>query len=422
MLRIILLLCIAVLCSSITVPLKIANETVYFYANGTLDAEKIRHHIHYIQCHYQQSRTARSLCRFDAPLRKRRVESIELFSPSHAATPVGELRVGGQAFNAIFDTVRRLHSQERSDSMLLIDIGLLHHFAPFCELSTQLTLEIVPVTIVDPRAYLPETSPTARRVGEDRLTHIPAGGVSVVSRWRDVMTVGGIETITTLDRGENHMFDPTWNAAMGICAMSRYDSSSGGALSMIEVLTGRQLLDRPVFAFSLSRLGQTTQVTENGGILSLGYHRRSVRFSPLEQDPRYAGLWAISGHLNSISSRMILASGCPFIILPVQLARSIFDAHGLLVEEYGTALIAKYICALPPHFHIRFPAISVTLSMDSIMLGVDENDFCILSIIGAMQVDITLGLPFFRSAYVAFDLIGRAGRYGTPGRVGIGPP
>ncbi|KAL9935185.1 hypothetical protein V8E36_006261 [Tilletia maclaganii] len=108
MLYIILLLSVAVLASSITVPLKIANETGYFYPNGTLDAENIRHHIRYVQCHCQQSRTARSLCRFDAPSRKRATESIGLSSAYDGATPVGELRVGGQTINVFFDTVRRL--------------------------------------------------------------------------------------------------------------------------------------------------------------------------------------------------------------------------------------------------------------------------------------------------------------------------
>ena len=111
MLRVILLLSVAVLGFSITVPLRIANETDFFYPNGTLDAARVRHHIHYVQCHYQQSRTARSLCRFDAPSRKRSASSIGLFSAYHSATPVGELRIGGQAFNVIFDTVRLLWSQ-----------------------------------------------------------------------------------------------------------------------------------------------------------------------------------------------------------------------------------------------------------------------------------------------------------------------
>ncbi|KAL9939472.1 hypothetical protein V8E36_001289 [Tilletia maclaganii] len=115
MLRIILLLCVAVLGSSITVPLtvsgssitvplKIANETVYFYPNGTLDAAKVKHHIHYVQCLRQHARIEHSLACFDASFWKRGFESIKLFSAYHAATPVGELRIGGQAINVIFDT------------------------------------------------------------------------------------------------------------------------------------------------------------------------------------------------------------------------------------------------------------------------------------------------------------------------------
>ena len=80
MLHIIPLLSVAVLASSITVPLKIGNETDYFYPNGTLDAENLRHHIRYVQCRCQQSRAAKNLCFFDAPLRERAVESIGLSS------------------------------------------------------------------------------------------------------------------------------------------------------------------------------------------------------------------------------------------------------------------------------------------------------------------------------------------------------
>ncbi|KAL9936748.1 hypothetical protein V8E36_003983 [Tilletia maclaganii] len=383
--HIILLLSVAVLNSSITVPLRIANETDFFYPNGTLDAANVRHHIHYFQCHSQQSRRAKSLCRFDAPLHKHSASSIGLFSAYHAATPVGELRIGGQAFNVIFDT-------------------------------------IVPVTIVDPRAYHPDESRTALRIEQPRLSLYPTIGERQVSRWRDVTSVGGIQTTTTFDRAEQHIFTSDQTVAMGICAMSRYHTSSGGAYSLIEVLARNSLINQPVFALSLSRLEQTTQTAPNGGTLSLGYHRRRLRFSPLEQDPRYAGLWAISGHLNNIPSTMILASGSPFIILPVRLARSIFGTLGLVVEEHDTTLFAKYVCTSPPDFYITFPAISVRLDRDSVRFDVDEAGLCISSIIGEVQRDIMLGLPFFRSAYVAFDLSGRVGQYGAHGRIGIGLP
>ncbi|KAL9933140.1 hypothetical protein V8E36_007858 [Tilletia maclaganii] len=385
MLQVILLLSVAVLGSSIIVPLRIGNETDFFHPNGTLDAANVRHHIHYIQCHCQQSRTARSLCRFDASLRKRRIESIELFSAYHAATPIGELKVGGQELNVIFDT-------------------------------------IVPVTIVDPRAYLPEASLTAQSVEQARWSVLPIMGMSQVSRWRDVTSVGGINTMTTFDRSEQHLITPAQPAAMGICAMSRHHTSFGGPYTLIEVLSQHQLRNKPVFALSFFRLEQTTLTTEHGGLLSLGLHRRGLRFLPLEQDLRYAGLWAISGHLNGIYSRMILASGSPFIVLPVTFARQIFDRPGLVIEQYGSTLIAKYACAHPPLFHITFRAISITLSSDSVRFGAVEAGHCISSIIGAEQDDITLGLPFFRSAYVAFDLSGRAGGSGPPGRVGIGLP
>ena len=137
MLQVILLLSVAVLGSSIIVPLRIANETDYFYPNGTLDAASVRHHIRYVQCHFQQSDIAKSVCRFDTPLPKRAVESIGLFSAYHAATPVGELRIGGQAINVIFDTVRRSRTCQCvicpdafSQHVTGLNIRLLLPFAP----------------------------------------------------------------------------------------------------------------------------------------------------------------------------------------------------------------------------------------------------------------------------------------------------
>ncbi|KAL9937155.1 hypothetical protein V8E36_004390 [Tilletia maclaganii] len=380
MLHIILLLSVAVLGFSITVPLRIANETDFFYPNGTLDAARVRHHIHYVQCHYQQSRTARSLCRFDAPSRKRDFASIGLLSAYHSATPVGELRIGGQAFNVIFDT-------------------------------------IVPVTTVDPRAYSPEASRTAHRIEQPRWSLYPTIGERQVSRWSDVTSVGGIQTTTTFDRAEQQLFSSAQTEAMGICAMSRYRPSSEEPYSLIEMLSRNFQLDEPVFALSL-----TPPTIANRGTLSLGHHRTGLRFSPLEQEQRYAGLWAISGRLNGRYSRMVLASGSPFIILPVRLARSIFGTLNLVVEEHGTTLFAKYDCARPPPFYITFPATSVVLDRDSVKCGVDAAGLCYSSIIGAEQNDIMLGLPFFRSAYVAFDLRSRAGRHGDQGRIGIGLP
>ncbi|KAL9933860.1 hypothetical protein V8E36_007518 [Tilletia maclaganii] len=376
MLHMILLLSVAVLASSITVPLKIANETGYFYPNGTLDAENIRRHIRYVQCRCQQSRTARSHCRFDAPSRKRATESIGLSSAYYGATPFGELRVGGQPINVFFDT-------------------------------------IVPVTIVDPRAYNPQASPTAQRIGQVRLSDVPIMGMSQVSRWYDVTSVGNIEAMTTFDRAEQAMFNPEQTDAMGICAMST------GALSLTEVLFRSFLLDQPVFAFSLSRIGPTA---DTGGTLFLGSHRTGLRYVPLEQDLRDAGLWAISGHLNGIYSRMILASGSPLIILPILLAISVFRRLNVVVQRQGPVLIAKYNCAGPPVFLITFRSSYVILSGDSVRYGLDAAGLCISSIVGEEQTYITLGLPFFRSAYVAFDPSGRAPRTGPQGRVGIGVP
>ncbi|KAL9940963.1 hypothetical protein V8E36_000451 [Tilletia maclaganii] len=243
------------------------------------------------------------------------------------------------------------------------------------------------------RAYRPGESRTAQPIRQPRFSLYSTIGERLVSRWSDVTSVGGIQTTTTFDRAEQEIFTPDQTEAMGICAMSRYRPSSGEPYSLIEVLFRSFQLDQPVFALSL-----TPPTIANGGTLSLGNHRPGLRFSPLEQGQRYAGLWAISGQLNGIDSRMVLASGSPFIILPVRLARSIFGTLGLLVEARDTTLFAKYNCARPPPFHITFPATSIFLDRNSVSFSVDAAGLCISSIIGAVQDDIMLGLPFFRSA------------------------
>ncbi|KAL9934178.1 hypothetical protein V8E36_007260 [Tilletia maclaganii] len=382
MLHIVFFFSIVVLSSSITVNPRAPNETTHLHHNGTLDAEKVVQHLRYVQCRFQSTQTANHLCPRFSRLEKRRAGSIELRSASTSAAPVGELSIVGRPTLVVFDTA-----------------------APF--------------SIFDPRTYNPELSQTAEQIGEPFAATFRDGRESQISRWRDFVRIGDIGARTTFHRAQEPIFDPTKTNAMGICALSRFGGLAGRPLSLIEEFSRADVIDRPVFAFALSRVGQTVP---SGGWLFLGFHRRSVHFAALDSDPRYAGLWAVRGSLNEIFSTMVLDTVSTFIVLPLEQARSIFDSFGLVAEQYDSVLMANYHCAFPPVISITIGSSRITLSRDSVKLSVEEPNICTLSIVGQEQGHITLGLPFFRSAYVAFDLGGRVGRSVRPARVGIGRP
>ncbi|KAL9938482.1 hypothetical protein V8E36_003105 [Tilletia maclaganii] len=240
-----------------------------------------------------------------------------------------------------------------------------------------------------------------------------------MSRWRDFVWIGTLVTKITFDRADIPIFDPTRTDAMGICALSRFDGLDGRPLSVIEELSRARLLDLPVFAFALSRRGQTSH---HGGWLFLGRHRRDVLFSDLDRDPNYAGLWAVRGSFNEIPSTMVFDTVSKLVVLPVHQARFIFTSLALDVEVHDGVLMAKYVCKHPPAFVIAISSSIIYLSGDNVQLNVERPNVCTLSIVGEEQDYITLGLPFFRSAYVEFDLVGHVGDPRRPGRVGIGLP
>ncbi|KAL9934859.1 hypothetical protein V8E36_006634 [Tilletia maclaganii] len=366
---------------AITVTLFASNSSGPFHRNGSLDAAQVTKHVHFIQCRYHRTRREDHLCRFHYGFAKRSRGHLELFQGGYAGTPVGELRFGGQPYLAIFDTAALFST-------------------------------------VDPSAYVPEASPTAEHIEQPYVNTLPDGPMSQLPRWRDVAYVGGIEARVTVSRAQHRIFDPAVTPAMGVCAMSRADGSSGGPRSVIQELVSARLLDRPVFAISLSN----SQAEAGGGILLLGSYRSGLRFVPLDRSPRYTGLWAFSAWIHGIHSTMILDSGSSFIILPIELARTLFHRLWLTVEQHGSTLMASYPCAHPPVFPIATAFRTIILSRESLRFGSDKDGICALSIIGAEQAHTTLGLPFFRSAYVAFDLHGSVPRGNLPGRIGIGYP
>ncbi|KAL9933602.1 hypothetical protein V8E36_007778 [Tilletia maclaganii] len=106
---------------------------------------------------------------------------------------------------------------------------------------------------------------------------------------------------------------------------------------------------------------------------------------------------------------MILDTGSSFIVLPLHMARDLFSRLGLQTEEYGTSLTAIYPCRYYPSIRIRTSQSHIALHPSSMRFGAEFNGWCKLSVIGANQEHVTLGRPFFESAYTIIDLSGRVG-------------
>ncbi|KAL9935597.1 hypothetical protein V8E36_005174 [Tilletia maclaganii] len=104
-----------------------------------------------------------------------------------------------------------------------------------------------------------------------------------------------------------------------------------------------------------------------------------------------------------------LHAGSAFIILPIQLARTLFSKLNLWTEELGTSLLARYPCARYPSISIRFGRRALILRPSSLQFGAEHEGWCTLSIIGEHQEQITLGRPFFENAYTVIDMNGWIG-------------
>ncbi|KAL9933885.1 hypothetical protein V8E36_006967 [Tilletia maclaganii] len=195
-------------------------------------------------------------------------------------------------------------------------------------------------------------------------------------------------------------------------SFSRHHDVSPNPVPPIYKMQQRLLLDRSLFAFSLPRAAHFEEYPETEGKLTIGaidYSacNEALRYNQVILSARYQDLWVVRGMVNRVRSRMILDTGSSFIVLPLSMARVVFTGLGLRTEEYGTSLIAWYLCRHYPFINIRTSRSSIVLHPSSMKFGFERDGWCLLNVIGADQEDVTLGRPFFENAYTVIDLAGR---------------
>ncbi|KAL9939862.1 hypothetical protein V8E36_001679 [Tilletia maclaganii] len=362
---------------SVTVPLHRLNNSGLLHPNGSLYHVGLDFHIQHIKHRYCLRQQTQRMCRRKYPALSRRINGqVSLDLSGLGAAPMVSIQIGGQALSVTFDTAAL-------------------------------------VTVVDSSIYNPHQSPSAFDLASYFQSRLPDGRISTVARWNDFMSITGIHVRACFDRSEERVFESSaTTAANGLLAFSRYDQESQNPAPPIYEMLAKSLLDWPIFAFSLARTGNSGTQGEIGGQLSIGtidhsaYHGRLSR-SVFERGPRYQGLWAIRGTINSYEAMMILDTGASLIFLPMRIAGSIFADWNMHTEISGGALIAKYECTRAIAIAIKIGERSTVLRRSSIQFGDQDNGWCMLSIVGNEQEEVTLGRPFFESVYTTIDLNGR---------------
>ncbi|KAL9931284.1 hypothetical protein V8E36_009891 [Tilletia maclaganii] len=270
------------------------------------------------------------------------------------------------------------------------------------------------VSIIDPAHYSPERSSTAHNLQVHHRVLLADGRMTEMVRWEDLISIAGLNALATFDRSEQPIFYPSESAAGGMLAFSKHGPTCENPLPPIYVMQQEQHLDRPVFSFSLPRSQHFGGPLEADGKLTIGEYDRgrrfeALRYSPVEPEEDFKYLWATRGKLNDHPGIMILNTGAAFIMLPMQLARTLFDELDLWTEEIGSSLFARYPCAGWPSINVKIGGCTIVLRPGSLQFGPERAGWCRLSIIGEDQEQITLGRPFFENAYTVIDLRGWVG-------------
>ncbi|KAL9933874.1 hypothetical protein V8E36_007532 [Tilletia maclaganii] len=351
------------------------NTSALLYPNGTLDYAKVKSQIRHIQHRHCLAQQKHHSCRRMFPSLYKRYHSQEAMEQSGlAGAPTIPVNIGNQALMLMFDTTA------------------MH-------------------TLIEPARYISGRSPSAVYLGPRYFTLSPSDRVSEAACWRDIMSIARLSVQSTFFQGQHHILDPSSTAADGVVSFSRHHLLSQNPAPPIYEMHQDLLLDRPLFAFSLPHAARRL-LTD--GVLTLGAIDRnaftgSLRYSPVEWQARYQNFWAVRGKLNGRERVMIFDTGSPFIILPIQLARAVFEEQYVQSLLSQGVLFGRYFCRRDPSIRIQIGRASVPIHPISLQVGDEDNGWCDLSVVGAEQEDITLGRPFFENAYTVMDLTGRVG-------------
>ncbi|KAL9934502.1 hypothetical protein V8E36_006958 [Tilletia maclaganii] len=351
------------------------NTSVLLYPNGTLDYAKVKSQIRHIQHRHCLAQQKHHSCRWMFPSLYKRHHSQEAMEQSGlAGAPTIQVYIGDQALMLMFDTTA------------------MH-------------------TLIEPARYVSGRSTSAENLGYRYFALSPSGRVSEAACWRDTMSIASLSVRSTFFQGQHHILDPSSTAADGVVSFSRHHLLSQNPAPPIYEMHHALLLDRSLFAFSLPHAARRLPTD---GFLTLGAIDRtaftgSLRYSPVEWQARYQNLWAVRGKLNGRERVMIFDTSSPFIVLPIQLARAVFNEQYVEPVLSQGVLFGRYFCRRDPSIRIRIGRASVLIHPISLQFGAEDNGLCALSVVGAEQEDITLGRPFFENAYTVMDLSGRVG-------------
>ncbi|KAL9932612.1 hypothetical protein V8E36_008729 [Tilletia maclaganii] len=351
------------------------NTSASLYPNGTLDYAKVRSQIRHIQHRHCLAQQKHCFCRRMFPSLYKRHNGQEAMEPiGLGGAPTIPVYIGDQAL------------------MLMLETTAMH-------------------TLIEPASYFPGLSPSAEYLGASYFGLSPSGRGSEAACWRDTISFAGLSIQSTFFQGQNRIFDPSLTAADGVVSFSRHDSSSQNAPPPIYEMQESLLLDRPLFAFSLPHAARRlpTDGRLTVGAIDRSAYSDSLRYSSVESQPPYQNLWAVRGAINGRESMMVLDTGSPFIILPMQIARSVYDQSYIQSEHAEGVLVGRYLCRNSPRIRIRIGRASVPIHHSSLQFGTEDNGWCAFTVVGAEQDDITLGRPFFENAYTVMDLRGRVG-------------
>ncbi|KAL9935596.1 hypothetical protein V8E36_005173 [Tilletia maclaganii] len=253
---------------SLTISLQQANHSVFFHANGSLDAVHFAGHTRYIRFSYCLTQQQSHPCRQELlSLYKRESGQLTFQQGALGATPTLTIAVGGQSLSVIFDTAAVM-------------------------------------SIIDPVSYSPEQSSTVHDLRIHYTTQLADGRTAEMVRWRDLISIAGLNVLATVDRSEERIFDPTRSTAGGILAFSKHGPTCQSPVPPIYVMRQRQQLDRPIFSFSLPRSQYFGGPLETDGKLTIGGFDRArgleaLRYSPVVAELRFRYLWATPGKINN---------------------------------------------------------------------------------------------------------------------------
>ncbi|KAL9939875.1 hypothetical protein V8E36_001692 [Tilletia maclaganii] len=374
----------------IPIPLERPQQDPFLHKNGTLDIHALEYHMlgHSLMLDWLCARDREDGITL-APVMngssfRRKLSSREfavLHTISHPGyLPTGVITVGSQTISAIFST---------STSNFLVDSSAY-----------------------SPHRSQSHPSLTGSNFVIDMTPYYGVTGVVV----RDRVVIAGISGVEITFGLANQPLFPRTSQAQAVCGMSMPGSGSVGNLPFFYEMLAQGAVSEPVYAMRLSRRGI-------GAIYLGGYDEElvwgQVLWMPMAST---VGRWIFPGKVQGISAIFSLDSAARFMVMPYNLAQEVFSRLELETRTHhhdhlGTILLASYSCEDPPVFVLQIAGRVINLSPEALNVGLDPVDGrCYLSVYGSQSLEhhVTLGLPFFESTFVVFDVAIRRVGFADP--------